>query len=285
MRYLFSIIMLFIVSLIFGQSDFPEFLEGTWKRENKEIYEHWDKLNNLTLKGFSYELNDEQIRITEYLEISKKNNDIIYTATVINQNQGKGIEFKLTKTGSTYTFENPNHDFPKKIVYQKLLETEISVQISDGKQKEFSYRMTKQNIKGTKYSNSNPNYNEMLAGKLGGDDYGMKNYFLVILKTGTNTTTDKELISESFRKHLDNIRKLVEEGKLIVAGPLEKNVNNYRGIFILNNINSLKDAEELLLTDLAIKNKLLDFEIFTWYGSAALPEYLPVSDKIWKLKP
>ncbi len=24
--------------------------------------------------------------------------------------------------------------------------------------------------------------------------------------------------------------------------------------------------------------------IFAWYGSAALPEYLPFSDKIWKLK-
>lgn len=28
-----------------------------------------------------------------------------------------------------------------------------------------------------------------------------------------------------------------------------------------------------------------DYEIFTWYGSAALPEYLPAADKIWKLKP
>jgi uncharacterized protein YciI len=133
--------------------------------------------------------------------------------------------------------------------------------------------------------NANPNYDKSLAEKLGGDDYGMKSYFLVILKTGTNTTTNKELISESFRGHLDNIRRLVEDGKLIVAGPLEKNDNNYRGIFILNNIKTIEEAKEFLKTDPAIKIGLLDYDIFSWYGSAALPEYLPYSDKIWKLKP
>lgn len=132
---------------------------------------------------------------------------------------------------------------------------------------------------------ANPNYDQSLAEKLGGDDYGMKSYFLVILKTGPNTTADKELISESFRGHMDNINRLVADGKLIVAGPMGKNENQYRGIFILNNIPSIDEAKALLQTDLAIKNRLLDYEIFTWYGSAALPEYLPFSDKIWKSKP
>lgn len=132
---------------------------------------------------------------------------------------------------------------------------------------------------------SNPNYDKLLADKLGGDDYGMKSYFLVILKTGTNNTTDKELINQSFRGHLDNIHKLVKEEKLIVAGPLGENKLNYRGIFILNNIKTAEEAKELLLSDPAIKNNLLDYDIVSWYGSAALPEYLPYSDKIWKLKP
>ena len=132
---------------------------------------------------------------------------------------------------------------------------------------------------------TNPNYNKELADKLGGDDYGMKSYFLVILKTGTNKTADKEIINASFRGHMDNINRLVQEGKLIIAGPLKKNENNYRGIFILNNIKSLEEATQLLQTDQAIKNGLLDYEIFTWFGSAALPEYLSISEKIWKVKP
>ncbi len=131
----------------------------------------------------------------------------------------------------------------------------------------------------------NPNYDKALAKKLNADDYGMKPYFLVILKTGTNTTADKKVISESFQKHMENISNLVEQGKLIVAGPIERNENNYRGIFILDNIKSKEEAEKLLQRDLAIKNKLLDYDIYNWYRSAALAEYLPISDKIWKLKP
>lgn len=283
MKYLLVILTSIISHLAFGQAEIPDFLQGTWKMQNKEIYEHWDKLNDKTLKGFSYKLNDGQMNVSEYLEIKQHDNHIVYTASVINQNQGKTVGFKLTKTDSTFTFQNPNHDFPKKIVYQKLSDTEIFVQVSDGNKKGFAYKMTKQNSKDT--TTSNPNYDKTLAEKLGGDDYGMKSYFFVILKTGTNTTTDKELINESFRGHLDNIHQLVKEKKLIVAGPLGRNEHNYRGIFILNNIQSEEEVKDLLQTDPAIKNGLLDYEIFTWYGSAALPEYLPVSDKIWKSKP
>lgn len=132
---------------------------------------------------------------------------------------------------------------------------------------------------------ANPNYDKSLAEKLGGDDYGMKSYFLVVLKTGANTSADKEVIAESFRGHLENINRLVEEEKLVVAGPLGKNENNYRGIFIFHNVKTIEEAKELLQTDLAIKNGLLDFDIYTWYGSSALPEYLPFSDKVWKIKP
>lgn len=52
---------------------------------------------------------------------------------------------------------------------------------------------------------------------------------------------------------MDNINRLSNMRKLIVAGPLEKNENSYRGLFILNNINSMEEAKEILQTDLAIK--------------------------------
>lgn len=133
--------------------------------------------------------------------------------------------------------------------------------------------------------NLNINYDKALAEKLGGDEYGMKSYFFVILKTGMNKPEDKNLINKSFEGHMVNIHRLVKENKLIVAGPFEKNNQNYRGLFIFNNIKTLQEAKDLLQTDPAISAGLLDYEIFNWYGSAALPEYLPVSDKIWKSKP
>lgn len=129
----------------------------------------------------------------------------------------------------------------------------------------------------------NPNYDSKLAESLGGDEYGMKMYILAILKTGTNKTEDKEKLNELFKGHMDNINRLAKDGKLIVAGPLKKNDKNYRGIFILNAKN-LEEANELLLSDPAIKEKVFEVEIFEWYGSAALPEYLKAHEKIEKKK-
>ena len=37
----------------------------------------------------------------------------------------------------------------------------------------------------------NPKYDSALAAKLGADDYGMKTYVFVMLKTGSNELTDK----------------------------------------------------------------------------------------------
>ncbi|MBX3242202.1 MAG: hypothetical protein KIT80_14525 [Chitinophagaceae bacterium] len=287
MKYILTLTTLFVIKTAFVQTKLPDFLQGRWKMENKEVYEHWDRLNDQAMKGFSYSIKNGQVKVSEYLNIVRNSKSIIYTATVLNQNQGKEIEFKMTKADDIWVFENPLHDFPQKIVYQKISGNEIIVELSGSGQKKFSYKMIKQNPgdiqKDTTISNAN--YDKALAERLGADAYGMKGYLLVVLKTGPNKTTDKDLISESFRGHLANINRLVDEGKLIVAGPFGKNDNQYRGIFILNNVKTAEEAKELLQTDPAIANGLLEIEIYNWYGSAALPEYLPFSDKVWKQQP
>lgn len=127
----------------------------------------------------------------------------------------------------------------------------------------------------------NPVYNKALADSLGADEYGMKMYVLVILKTGPNTSVSKEVSDSLFKGHLANIGRLATEKKLVVAGPLQKNDKNYRGIFILN-VKTKSEAEALLATDPAVKEKLLDAEIYPWYGSAALPVYLKTHEQIQK---
>lgn len=127
----------------------------------------------------------------------------------------------------------------------------------------------------------NPDYDSLLARKFEADDMGMKKYILVMLKTGTNNTTDKKLQDSLFAGHMANINRLVKINKLVVAGPLMKNEKTYRGIFILN-VQTPEEARILLDTDPAIKENLLAAELYQWYGSAALPAYLDISDKIWK---
>ena len=130
---------------------------------------------------------------------------------------------------------------------------------------------------------NNQNFDSELAKKLGADDYGMKSYIFVILKTGSNTTTDKKFIDSCFAGHMSNMGKMVEAGKLVVAGPIGKNEKSYRGIFIIN-AKDFEEAKELLKGDPAVKEKLLEAELFNWYGSAALPLYLEAVDKIQKTK-
>jgi uncharacterized protein YciI len=129
----------------------------------------------------------------------------------------------------------------------------------------------------------NPKYDKVLADSLGGDDYGMKSYILVILKTGPNKTQDKVRLDSLFKGHMDNIGRLAANGKLIVAGPIGENDKTYRGIFILN-VKSFEEANALLETDPTIKEKVLEAELFKWYGSAALPTYLPNHGKIERKK-
>jgi uncharacterized protein YciI len=128
-----------------------------------------------------------------------------------------------------------------------------------------------------------PLYDKSLADSLGADEYGMKYYIFVILKSGTYNPIDKQLRDSLFRGHMDNINRLVHLNKLVVAGPMEKNDNNYRGIFILN-VKTREEAKELLEADPTIKNHIFDAELYEWYGSAALPLYLKANDRISRSK-
>ncbi|HTN45288.1 MAG TPA: YciI family protein [Flavipsychrobacter sp.] len=124
-------------------------------------------------------------------------------------------------------------------------------------------------------------YDSSLAKSLGADDYGMKMYVFVLLKTGSKTIENKTVRDSLFSGHLANINRLADEGKLVVAGPFAKNELSYRGIFILN-VKTEEEAKALLETDPAIKENLLHPEIVKWYGSAALPTYLETHKKIEK---
>ncbi|MBL7691668.1 MAG: hypothetical protein JNM41_08735 [Flavipsychrobacter sp.] len=126
-------------------------------------------------------------------------------------------------------------------------------------------------------------YDKKLADSMGADEYGMKMYVLVLLKTGPNTVTDNVVRDSLFAGHMRNIGRLADAGKLVVAGPLKKNEKEYRGIFILN-ATGIAEANKLLDTDAAIRAKLLEAELYEWYGSAALPMYLPFYKKLEKRK-
>ena len=117
--------------------------------------------------------------------------------------------------------------------------------------------------------NSESGYDEALAKKLGADDYGMKPYVMAFLKAGPNRSQDEETAAKLQKAHLDNIKRMAEEGSLVLAGPFMDD-DDIRGIYIFN-VATIEEARALTETDPAIQAGRLVMELHPWYGTAALP--------------
>ena len=123
-------------------------------------------------------------------------------------------------------------------------------------------------------------YDAELAAKVGADEYGMKRYVMAMLMSGPNRDQSEEEAERLQRAHLDNITRLAEAGKLVLAGPfLEEGA--LRGIYIFN-VTSVEEAKALTESDPAIKAGRLVMELHPWYGSAALMEVNRLHDKLAK---
>lgn len=109
----------------------------------------------------------------------------------------------------------------------------------------------------------------------------MKTYVMAILKTGTAKDYSRTKQDSIFKGHMANITRLVKEGKLIVAGPFDQNNKNYRGIFIFD-VATIEEAKKLVDTDPVIQSRLMDVDLFIWYGSAALKETVKIHHLIEK---
>jgi uncharacterized protein YciI len=132
--------------------------------------------------------------------------------------------------------------------------------------------------------NENPNFDKALADSLGADEYGMKSYVLAILKAGSNESKDENFLNTVFRGHMENIGRLSAQGMLSLAGPFGANNKNYRGIYIFN-VKTIQEAEELIKTDPAIEQKVLEAELYEWYGSAAIATHLDTHKRIATTNP
>ena len=128
---------------------------------------------------------------------------------------------------------------------------------------------------------NNPKYDKHLADSLGANDMGMKNYMMVILKTGPANIAPGPVRDSIFKGHFSNMKTMADAGKLVIAGPIGQNDKTYRGLYIFN-VSTLDEAKALAQSDPAVKAGIFDVEIFPWFGSAALPMYLYYTDKVAK---
>jgi uncharacterized protein YciI len=96
-------------------------------------------------------------------------------------------------------------------------------------------------------------FDSTLAAQLGADQYGMRKYVMAFLKKGPNRDRTKEEADSLQRAHMDNITRMAEAGKLVVAGPFFDD-GEVRGIYIFA-VESLAEAEALTNSDPAIQGR------------------------------
>lgn len=137
MKNFLSVFVLFILffsnTASFGQGD-PcvtkfSWLAGKWsmKEKNATIVEQWSFFNG-SLKCMSYEVKGIDTTLIENASISCIGGKSVFTyypEKADKDGKKEPVHFVLvSEKDNTFIFENKQHDFPQRVVYQRVNETE-----------------------------------------------------------------------------------------------------------------------------------------------------------------
>lgn len=109
-------------------------ISGDWQTApggRRQIEEHWTQAAGATMMGMSRTVAGEKTVEFEYLRIEQRADGIYYVAHP--KARCPGTDFKLTRaTATEAVFENPQHDFPKRIIYRKGADDSLAASIDGG---------------------------------------------------------------------------------------------------------------------------------------------------------
>ncbi|MGL2987510.1 DUF6265 family protein [Flavobacterium sp. RSSA_27] len=126
-----------------------QWLLGKWTSQSEEgiLEETWKSLNDSTFEGTSYFIKGKDTLHNETIVLQQNGDNLIYNAKVSGQNEDEAIPFVLTATtDKKLLFENPKHDYPKKISYTLFKKDSLVAEISGiqlGKQTSEKFGMKK----------------------------------------------------------------------------------------------------------------------------------------------
>lgn len=120
-------------------------MSGDWQTAaggRTQIEEHWMAPAGGSMIGMGRTIAGGRTVEFEYLRIEQRADQIFYVASP--KGRCPGTDFKLTRlSGQEAIFENPEHDFPKRIIYRKNSDGSLTASIDGGagtKSMTFAYR-------------------------------------------------------------------------------------------------------------------------------------------------
>ena len=123
-------------------------IAGDWQTApggSRLIEEHWTNAAGAMMMGMSRTIAGEKTVEFEYVRIEQRGDGIYYVAHP--KARCPGTDFKLTRASTNeVVFENPQHDFPKRIIYRKGADDSLTASIDGGegtKTISFAYRRMK----------------------------------------------------------------------------------------------------------------------------------------------
>ena len=109
-------------------------IAGDWQTApggKSQIEEHWTQVAGATMIGMGRTVRGDKTVEFEYLRIEQREDGIYYVAHP--KASCPGTDFKLTRASATEAvFENPQHDFPKRVIYRKGADDSLTASIDGG---------------------------------------------------------------------------------------------------------------------------------------------------------
>ena len=123
--------------------DTARWVLGTWIADDGEnsVIEEWHSVGGGTFEGSGRTVSRRTGAVvgSESLRLVAMSSVVYYIAKV--SHNAYPVAFALTAcTAGRLVFENPGHDFPKRIVYSMRPDDGIDVEVSDGRDQGFTLR-------------------------------------------------------------------------------------------------------------------------------------------------
>ncbi len=123
-----------------------QWLVGDWIADGgkNNFGESWMKLGPATFEGTGMERSksDSSIQVAEELRLVEMGGSVFYVSKVAHNDLP--VAFRLTGCeGGKFVFENPDHDFPRRLEYLHRSDERLSVRVSDGAEKGFTIDFTR----------------------------------------------------------------------------------------------------------------------------------------------